>query len=52
MDLHKNRAWIVDKDKSKEFIELFEAQKNSEKNRKFWEKVKKFGEQSRVKEEE
>ncbi|MGG4434495.1 hypothetical protein AAXE64_08035 [Priestia megaterium] len=35
MDLSKNRAWIVDKDKSKEFLELFEAHKNSEKRKKF-----------------
>ncbi|MFK7678719.1 hypothetical protein ACI3ER_11815 [Bacillus sp. Wb] len=35
MDLSKNRAWIIDKDKSKEFIELFEAHKNDEKRKKF-----------------
>jgi hypothetical protein len=48
MDLSKNRAWIIDKDKSKEFIELFEAQKNSEKNKKFWENVKRINEMTRV----
>ncbi|WP_182006337.1 hypothetical protein [Priestia aryabhattai] len=50
MDLSKNRAWIIDKDKSKEFIELFEAQKNSEKNKKFWEDVKRINEMIRVEE--
>ncbi|MEM4994892.1 hypothetical protein WKH56_20220 [Priestia sp. SB1] len=40
MDLHKNRAWIIDKDKSREFIELFEAHKNDEKRKRFLEECK------------
>jgi len=36
VDFSKNRAFIVAKDKSKEFIKLLEAQKSSEKNKKFW----------------
>jgi len=52
MDLSKNRAWVIDKDKSKEFIELLETQKNSEKNKKFWKEVERINELTRIKGDE
>jgi hypothetical protein len=52
MDLSKNRAWIIDKDKSKEFLELLETMRNSEENKKYWEKVKRINELIRIKGDE